>query len=200
LRRVMPELHFVNAAAIYLQTRVAGKNISAQRLRRNLEAFDKRMRQFQRHADKRGGDVTALGLLNAMSGFLHLSNPTAGEGIRAGSRAFAESARLMPTNANAQTVAAVSMFSEKSWAIPLNDRGAANQRLLASPDSEQLQKSLLRAMDLDPKNVYAKVNLEKLFVLQDADPNKKPETAPMTNFRKRLQGNQQVSDKVLKKP
>jgi len=179
LRDLLPGLYFLDATAIYLQTVVAGETIAPGRYRRNLRGFEERREQFRRRAGK-GGDQKALGLLDAMHGFMLLSSAQPAAALDQAAEDFAQAAELLPSNTDALGLAAISRFS-----ISFRDRTQTEEFVRGSALPE-LEKTLLRIIDADPGDFYGKVNFERLCVLRQQLGDSGWETPDISRLRERL--------------
>jgi len=191
LRDLLPDLYFLDATAIYLQTRALANSLSPDRYRRHLRDFEEHRRQFEKRA-RPGADQSALGLLYAMHGFLLLSGPEAETGIEQAAADFAKAADLMPTNGNAQVLASLARFAKKYFAHPSGVDSAMNVA------TSQLELELLKAIDAEPGNFNAKVNLERLYVLRERLGDTGWATERVAQLRNKLRSNAQLEALVPK--
>lgn len=188
LRVLLPELYFMDATAVYLQTRIAGMDFSSNRYARHLEKFEILMRAFEKRIH-RPSDRRALGLLNSMHAMLMLERPgskiTKSEMTRI-STAAAEAAELLPTSSQARSMAALTRFAAMIRFGDVPFSGVASS----------LEKDLLRVMSTDPANVYVKANLEQLWRLRINYDNSNWQTDKLTALRKRFLQDDRVQQLV----
>lgn len=154
LRDLLPELYFMDATALYLQTRISGRDFSPEKYTRYLKKFEKLMREFEEKT-KSTSDQYAVGLLNSMYAILLLERPgpilTRPE-INQISALTSVAASLLPTSNEAKSMAALTRFAVqvRSGEISLSDAGLS------------LEKYLLNILSTDPSNIYIKANLVQL--------------------------------------
>jgi hypothetical protein len=192
LREIMPELDCLNAMAIYLQTRVAGPKLSDGRWERHLEGFREFQSSFTEAADGRG-DRYALGLLHAMSAILLLESPGApDETLKSAAQAAAEAAGVLTTNSDAQCLAAATGFAADLRGIDRTD--SEGFRVLA----DKFEGELLRILDLDPLNEFARANLVQLFQLRESVDDLDWQNDAFAKLRKNLEADPQVQSLLEK--
>ncbi len=178
LRELLPELYFMDAAALYLQIRISGYGFSPERYKKYTEKFESLLDAFERRA---GGasDLHALGLLKSMHVMIMLEDPgltPTEEGIGKVSKAAAEAAELLPTSSEARSTASLTRLAAS---IRVEDKSFSS----AGP---ALERDLLEVLSRDPENVYIKANLEKLWRLRSNIDEKYHPTEKLLSLRERF--------------
>lgn len=178
LRELLPELYFMDAAALYLQTRIDGVNYSPERYNRHLEKFEGLMRDFERRTQG-AGDLRALGLLKSMHAILLMErsgSKITEEEMKHIASVAAEAAELLPTSSEAQLLAALTRFAET----------VQPDSASFSHTASALEKDLLQVLSTDPANVYVKADLEQLWRLRNSNDKSNWQTKKLTTLRERF--------------
>jgi len=152
LRRKMPELDFLEAAAGYLQFRVFQDRGGSESLSYIVNHVGNLSVRFEKAADPRR-DVIPLAALKAMAGVLKASSAGFDRGISDGGAAdlFVETKALIPYSADAQNLNALSVLYQYCiQAVP----GITAQHVV---------DQLLKAVSVEPANDDALMNLENFY-------------------------------------
>ena len=178
LRELLPELYYMDAAAVYLQTRIGGRDLSPARRARHLKKFESLLRAFAERT--RGpGDRRALGLLKSMHATLMLERPgpkITEKELKRIAHVAAEAADLLPTSTEARALAALSRF-----AVSIQSGDSSFSRI-----APRLEQDLLEVLSTDPANAYVKANLEKLWRLRTTNDRGIWKTEKLSALRERF--------------
>ncbi len=190
LRDLLPELYFMDAAALYMQTRIARARLSPEAFGRNLGKFARLAGEFEKRVQG-PGDQRALGLLKSMQAFLLLEQPDEAKAAADGGRISAlalEAADLQPTSTEAQSMAALARFcaTSKPWDKP------------SESGTDSLEKDLLRILSADPGNNFAKLNLLRTWDLRSRQGKADSQTPKIANLRQRFLQDTEVAQLVKK--
>ncbi len=178
LRELLPELYFMDAAALYLQTRIDGANYSPERYNRHLEKFESLMSDFEKRMQG-AGDLRALGLLKSMHAILLMERSgsrISTEEMKRVSSAAAQAAELLPTSSEARLLSALTGFAKTTKPDNASFSNAASA----------LEKELLQVLSTDPSNVYVKADLEQLWRLRSSSDKSNWQTKKLTTLRERF--------------
>ncbi len=194
LRELLPELYFMDATAVYLQTRIAGPALSPKRYNRHLKKFESLMKKFAERIQGTG-DRRALGFLKSMYAALLLERPGPGltkKEIKQISTVAAEAADLLPTSSQARSLAALTRFASMSRTDVSSFPVSAST----------LEKDLLQVLSADPANIYVKSNLEQLWRLRTVKDTSKSnwQNKKLTALRARFLGDAKVRKLIRKQP
>jgi hypothetical protein len=173
LRRLMPELAYFDAVIGYLRLRTIEQTPLASAPQR---VFGWVARAFNAYEEAVGRDAApdAAGLAKSMMGLLLWTHPEIAEGgngrVRA-ARMFAEAFERMPGSPEARMLAALT-------APLLDDAPATGEKLVAGID-----RGLLGALAIDPRNATALANLERLYGFAQRNPALSPYGPEQLKFR-----------------
>jgi hypothetical protein len=178
LRELLPELYFMDAAALYMQIRISGRNFSSERYERYSKKFETLMNAFEKRT--RGtSDRDALGLLKCMYAMIMLEGrglTTTEEGMGKVANIASEAAELLPTSSEAQSMASLIHFAAS---IKAGDTEFSSAVL-------SLENDLLQVLSRDPENVYVKANLEQLWRLRSDSDKSDWQTEKLVSLRERF--------------
>ncbi len=181
LREFLPELYFMDATALYLQTRIGSISFSSSRYERYLEKFESLMGEFEKRIQG-SGDRRALGLMKSMYAALLLEKPgsKSKKDMTRISTIAAEASDLLPTSSAAMSLAALIQFVAM---IPSEGLSHA---------SSGLEKDLLQALSADPSNIYIKANLERLWQLRTSHDKSNWQNSKLISLRERFQKDSRI--------
>lgn len=189
LRELLPELYYMDATAVYLQTRINMASFSSSRYRLHLEKFKSLMSEFAERVQG-PGDRRALGLMKSMYATLLLErhNPEREKDMIKISTIATEAEDLLPTSSEAKSLAALTRYATKI-------RAEGFSRAASS-----LEKDLLRALSTDPSNIYIKANLERLWQLRTSHDKSNWKKSKITALRERFQSDPRIIQLIMKPP
>ncbi len=192
LRDLLPELYFMDATAIYLQTRIRNADLSPRTFDRHLREFAARRSAFNRRA-RPGGDQDAAGLLDAMYGCLLLLRDTSKATLDEATVAFQKSAGKIPSSANARTLSSLAEFSRDVRAVQTTPAGKIDVER-----TNRLQRQLLQSVKAAPSDVLGKANLDQLYQWREKQGDTSFVTPKVKAFRQILQTDPKLKERTLK--
>jgi hypothetical protein len=192
LRDLMPELYFMDAVAIYLQSRIRIADLSSRAFNRHLKEFAARRKAFDRRA-RPGGDQDAVGLLDAMYGCLLLLNDTSEVTVDKATAAFQNSSTKIPSSVSARNLSSLAEFSRDVKVMR-----ASTGRKIDVKRTEQLQRQLLQFVRAAPEDDLGKINLDQLYKWRESQGDTSFVTPKVKAFRQVLQTDPKLKAKTLK--